>query len=449
MNIVLKNKAKDYFNSEADKIITQISEVKDLPKINNFPSEVYTSHSISKKQIVGEIATGTVDYIGNITSRYFNHEGQFYGLDVEAYAGVKVLANKIVEVKEVKHLLSVEFIENVLFNWLKLQFLEKKTSLKFVDSLYIESESSIMKRAIWIPIANVEVMVPFQVADTEIRPITPEQIEKWKIKSTQNRSKDDFKEPEIILIFDEVKVKYQGYAAVVVSTQAEYGLAKKTAIKKAQQVASIIGVYTGATKYLYAKCSCRIKGTEHVERCVLFSEDKFHISKEREIIDKSASMPWQLTTRAIRTIRKHSLDTISALLVKEHLSDFQASVVNFTILYSKSAYTGDPLEKLVFILSALESLLLKKNKKQYIKQVLANRISKFLTSDSEEREDIKENVRAVYKLRSKYLHYGLTSTHLRQVEIFMQRIWLFFSLLIKQVRVHETKHDFLMKVDNS
>lgn len=449
MNIELKTKAIDYFNSQADKIINQISEVKDLPDENNFPSEVHTSHSITKKQIVGDIATGTVDYMGNIVSRFFDFNGQYYGLDVEAYSSVKVLANKIIAIKEINNLLCVEFIENVLFNWLKQKFLDIKTNLKFVDSLYIESERSIKKRTIWIPIANVEVLVPFQVADTEIRSITPEQIEKWKKKSIQNRGKDDFKESEINLIFDDLKVKVQGYAAVVVSTHAEYGLAKKSAIKKAQQVASILGMYTGATRYLYAKCSCRIKGTEHVEKCMLYSEDKFHIAQAREIIDKTASMPWQLTTRAIRNLRKHSLDTISALLVKEHLTDFQASVLNFTILYSKSAYTGDPLEKLVFILSALESLLLKKNKKQYIKQVLANRISTFLTSDSEKREEIRENVREVYKIRSKYLHHGLNAPYLKQVEIFMNHIWLFFSFLIKQVQIHETKHEFLMQIDNS
>ena len=53
-------------------------------------------------------------------------------------------------------------------------------------------------------------------------------------------------------------------------------------------------------------------------------------------------------------MKKNALDKISGLLATESLNRFEKAILNSILLYSKSAFTADPIEKIVYMLSALD-----------------------------------------------------------------------------------------------
>jgi len=135
------------------------------------------------------------------------------------------------------------------------------------------------------------------------------------------------------------------------------------------------------------------------------------------------------------------------LLDSQERNSFEEKVLNFLFLYSKAAFTNEPIEKVVFILSSLESILLK-NSSEPIQQNFGERLAFFISDESEERKKISQLCREIYSFRSKYIHHGITSGETEIVQDFLIKVWLFFVLLVNQYENFEKKDDFIEHIDD-
>ena len=109
--------------------------------------------------------------------------------------------------------------------------------------------------------------------------------------------------------------------------------------------------------------------------------------------------------------------------------------------------TSEPLEKLVYTLSALETALLK-NENEPIQQNLADRIALFIGDGLEHRKKIVGSVKTVYGIRSKYLHHGNSSSELDELSEFFRYVWVFFVLLLGCTRKYQSKAEFIEAIDD-
>jgi hypothetical protein len=105
------------------------------------------------------------------------------------------------------------------------------------------------------------------------------------------------------------------------------------------------------------------------------------------------------------------------------------------------------MEKVVYILSALESIFLK-NQSEPIQQNLGERMAIFSATELAERKAILRNVRAVYELRSRYLHHGHSSTEIEEIGAFLLNVWVFFVKLVCIRKDFKTKDEFLVCIDD-
>jgi hypothetical protein len=230
--------------------------------------------------------------------------------------------------------------------------------------------------------------------------------------------------------------------------EAEPDQASVYAIEEAQQITSVLGIFSGATLIPDVKCIMTIKGSENIEQATIFFEidkDKFQMSSS--IIDRSPVRYWRLGQNEIIEIRKIGLDKISSLLASESPTNFEKSVLNSVFLYSKSAFTAYPVEKVVYMLSSLESILLK-NENEPIQQNLAERVAVFTARKLEDRKFIIKTIKSVYGLRSGYLHHGHTSSELKLITDFMKQVWVFFLQLLANVERFRTREDFVNAIDD-
>ena len=119
-------------------------------------------------------------------------------------------------------------------------------------------------------------------------------------------------------------------------------------------------------------------------------------------------------------------DNVSELLRLESRSKFQETILNALLLYSRSTREKDLAGRLVYMLVALESVLLK-NDSEPVGQNVGERMAFVRAKTVEKRRAVIRNLKDAYTLRSKFIHHGHTIDELETVRSFMLDVWIFFS----------------------
>lgn len=447
MTINIHPSAADNFNKKADELYDLVKELpQNVAQQESFPSDLHIAGSIIDEDIVGDIKVATSDYQGNTIGRLFNFNGKIYGLDCEDYKRVKSLAERIQSSPGVRTKLSCSFVEEKLFDWISNKYKGLEISQPYMKYLDDEAQAVVKTITSWIPIANLEVQSLFPISNSQVLPLSKEVMDRWesKVGSMAGEHKE-----KVVEHFKQTRKTYQGLASVVTVIEAEPEYAFDYTLEEAQKITSILGIFSGATLIPDIKCVSNIKGSENIaQAAVFFESDKGELgSTTTSILDKASAKYWRLSEKDIVEIRKGGLDKISSLLAADSLNDFEKHVLNSVFLYSKSAFTADPVEKVVYMLSSLESILLK-NENEPIQQNLAERLSVFTAQKLEERKSIIKTIKSVYGVRSRYLHHGHTSSELELISDFMKRVWVFFVQLLANVNRFSSQEEFVSAIDD-
>ena len=164
-------------------------------------------------------------------------------------------------------------------------------------------------------------------------------------------------------------------------------------------------------------------------------------------LDKASAKDWIITESDLQDYGKCGLGVISKIASKDKPTKFESTILNMAFLYSKVAFTSDPLDKLVYILSALESTLLRSDNEP-IQQNIAERIAFFISQEKEERKTIIKNLKYVYGLRSRYLHHGHSTSEIDELSKFFFNVWLFYVKLTANWQTYKDKDEFLNAIDD-
>lgn len=447
MTINIHPSAVENYNKKADDLLDLVDEFPpDNVQQEGFSSELHIAASLTDKDIIGDIEVATSDYRGNTIARFFHFNGKKYGLSEENYKKLKDVAERIQLLPGIRNKLSCSFVEKNLFSWLCNRYKKIETSQFYLEFLTNETRDIVKQTTSWVPIANLEVQSAFPISKSKIIPISKEVMDNWEKNmgalAGENKEK-------VIEYFRQKRKAYQGLAAVVTTIEAEPEYAFDYALEEAQKITSVLGIFSSATLMPDIKCLSNIKGSENMSQATIFFESSNgHLSTTTSrILDKASMKYWRLSQKEIIEIRKVGLDKISSLLTTEPLKGFQESVLNAIFLYSKSAFTSDPVEKVVYILSSLESILLK-NENESIQQNLSERIAIFTAHGLEERKSIIKIIKSIYGVRSRYLHHGHTSLELKLIADFMLKVWLFYMQLLENIDRFSTQEEFVNAIDD-
>jgi len=440
--------AEENINS---KVGALVGEIKAIPMEQHAPekfgSDVHIETTITEKDIIGQLREAASDYRGNTVARYFIFEGGRYGLEKESYRNLIEVAEKIQRMPAFQNRLSQEYIEEIIFGWIKDQFCgDLKDKSSFSSTLKKLSAESVKPVTVYVPIANMIVQRPFSFCNVIICNITKTLIDEMaKVPET---FEDENNRKNAMAFLDRFRKEFQGYAAVRMELNCEAGFASDLAIMTAQKVTSFLSIYSGSVLTPDVKCISKIKGAENLARFTTISkseDDGFSVTEG--ILDKSSMRHWRISESDLDHYAKCGLGILSELSNKERPSEFELLILNASTLYSKAAFTAEPLEKLVYVLSFLESTLLK-SENEPIQQNLAERLAVFISQKLSERKAIVKSVKLVYGLRSKYLHHGHTSSELEGIGEFLVYVWYFYTKLLRVSRAFKNKAQFLEAIDD-
>ena len=158
------------------------------------------------------------------------------------------------------------------------------------------------------------------------------------------------------------------------------------------------------------------------------------------------AMPWNLDRQTISEYKEYGLDVISGLLIAERRTEFQDSLLDSVMIYSKSPLARAAEEKLIYILVALESLLLR-DQNEPVQDNVAARMAYLIKDTADERRRVIGNVKATYAIRSAFIHHG---HGIREGEVlgeFMMSVWELFLRLIENVDRFATRQELIETVE--
>lgn len=439
--------AEENFNFKVYSLIEKIESIPHQGKYNQkFETEVHVSSTITEKDIIGDLQEKSSDYRGNTVARFFIFEGVRYGLENESHKTLVDLAEQIQRLSAFRDRLSHDFIEEAIFKWLKNSFSKNVQEKSFISALIVEAKEAVKPVTVYVPIANMVVQKPFSFCGIVICNITKSLVNEMAATVTSMNNEEQKNNAQAF--FEKFRRDYQGYAAVEVKLDCEPKFANELAIMTAQRVTSFLGIYSGAMLMPDIKCICKIKGTENLAQSTTISIFKSNnISITHGILDRTSMRSWHISEMDIEEYAKCGLGVLSDIAVKEKPTEFESLILNTSTLYSKAAFTAEPLEKLVYILSALESTLLK-NENEPIQQNLAERLAIFTSQELTERKSIVKAVKSVYGLRSRYLHHGHTSGELEGLSEFLLHVWIFYIKLLHASQSFTDKSEFLEAIDD-
>ena len=388
-----------------------------------------------------------VNYRGETKSRYFEFEEQEYGLSGNNHIRLIKIASTIQSLTAFRKICSCEYVQKIIFLWLTQKFCDNEFTIEFTLFFIKNLNSDVIETTIWIPIANLEVETSFKVANSEIRPISKEIIDVWAemfnaVKSDEKQSVDS--------VSHHIRTEFQGLAAVVTTLTAESSYAKQQSIENAQTIISVLSIFSGAELIPDIRFLTNLKGFEHEavsNAFVEFNREQGQVFTFERIAENAATRTMRLSKKDIVELQSIGLSKLSSLLVKDSLSEFEKQVLHSILLYAKAAFTSDPTEKIIYILTSLESLLLKTDTEP-IQHNLSDRFSIFYGKDINEKKKLIKIIKEIYAIRSRYLHHGQSKSELDLISNFLWHVRLFYLRLLHLTESYTSKEQFLTSIDD-
>ncbi len=444
MIIDLHPDASKNFDNKANALLLELTSApKTLYNMAECTSkpDIFVSAHLSEKDVIGEVESSQVDGFGNEVSKYFDAGDVLIGLKEDSYLKLKRLAEDMQRTKALTDRVSITFLIKNIFDWMRKKY-KNCISLSMSEFVLKRCEEEINEFEVWIPVAQLHINSEIKLGKIMFKTITRDLIDSW---SAAYKSKNPAHIVNIERYFDEKRKKIQGYATATIKLCAEPNRAWEIAREESEKAISLLRVFSPACFIPQAVSYCTMYGQQNIQSKLYLT----FANGQRPAIVEGFSSPevklWQLDN-ALFTQIMPCLILLDGVLIKENKTPFQDTSLDALSLYSKSSLFKTIEDKLIYILIALEYMLLK-NENESIMQNIGERIAFFITTNSVERKRIVERTKTIYSLRSKFIHHGQNIDDIQKLQDFMFDAWRFFQNLILNINRFNTKEEFITKIE--
>jgi len=179
----------------------------------------------------------------------------------------------------------------------------------------------------------------------------------------------------------------------------------------------------------------------------LLVKDKKIVAHNAGLTDKSTPV-WNFTVEDQQTFAPE-LQVLHGLLVADKLTDFQEMVLSGLILFSRSFLAKEISDRIIYMLVALESVFLK-DTGEYIQDAISLRMAYMQKLSVADRKQIIADIKAVYKLRSQFVHHGqrVSVDESELLTRFQRHALLSLMALIPLAASSISKADFFNDLEN-
>jgi hypothetical protein len=126
--------------------------------------------------------------------------------------------------------------------------------------------------------------------------------------------------------------------------------------------------------------------------------------------------------------------------------EYEEKLLDSLLIYGRACYQFDQNDKLLQVMTAVEMFALRSDNEP-IQAALADRLAFAISDDADARQQIVQNLRDVYSVRSARAHQGKSISDAETVEKFLANVWGFFLAAIRGVGRYKKRVDFLDYLD--
>jgi hypothetical protein len=162
----------------------------------------------------------------------------------------------------------------------------------------------------------------------------------------------------------------------------------------------------------------------------------------------NSNMLWNIDEKIIEYISSGPFLKVHNLLLSDSLSEYKSKLQSAIMIYSKSVISHEIYDKILYILVAIETMLLKTDTEP-IQQNIGQRLSFLVGNNLDERKKIIKTIKDIYSIRSKYIHHGIIDFEDDELmRNFMNYAWIGFSRMLDNMDKFSTRMEFVEYLDN-
>ena len=155
---------------------------------------------------------------------------------------------------------------------------------------------------------------------------------------------------------------------------------------------------------------------------------------------------WEIADIHRPELDRIGLSDLASFAGSSSASEFERKVIEALLIYNRANISRDPVDKLIYVLVALESMLLQ-NQSEPIQATVGDRLAFVVGKDADERMHVARLVRKCYGVRSRYIHHGQILEEQEPIKKLFIYAWYFFTRLILSHRKFESKDALLNSLD--
>ena len=380
------------------------------------------------------------DVEGRRVFSFIRKDGAAYGLDEDAYAELQPVTESVLKSEWARRTLSRGFVNKTLIEWLQANFGAQETS-GLAETIADESRKAVRPLELWVPIAHLEIAVPFAVGPAEVSTITKAMLDELEAKAISFAQQQ---RESIVKLYDDLRQRMQGFAAVVIRSNSEAGKLEEDGEAVARIVVAFLRYFSPAAVSFPDASANALLGSELVPTSHLLILGEGTFSYKHAIRGRYPG--WGISEATLREMRP-ILDAIGTLVRPEGLSAFAGAARSSLLLFSSGTTYSNPIERLSYTLSSLEAVLLR-HSAEPVEFSVAERMGFLLTSDRTERENITRSVREAYRLRARQDISPLAPPTMNSVALFLRRAHRVIGIALGNVDQFETVSDFVGAIEN-
>lgn len=433
------------FDRRGIRLLDDLERVEQLEQANrlSFQPNIYVSQRIELDADCGFVLEEANLWTGKRGVIFFRLENGFAKLKAQHADDFRGLVQSVVSCRALEGKVTEEFIGGRLIEWLAESANGRATEqlTQFLERVVAEA---VKVWEVWIPIANMYVESDLRLGEVTFRTITPEFLERRDEGYLSGTSKKE-SEADVRSRLARDREELQGLAAGVVKLEAESGAAHKKALAAVEESLAILRVCHPANRSWSVGSRCLPLGSEHDDTFWAIGLQDGSIVNEVRALRWLPSDRWLLSNEEIKKLQFY-VQPVRELLEQSAPTPFQEAIRSSLSLYSRSNVETDTADKLVYILVALETLLLR-NSQEMVQQNVAERFAFLSADEAPDRIECAKNLKDAYGLRSRYLHHGHKPQDVVVLESFFPRAWEFFLRLPEMHKAYRDKEELVADIE--
>jgi len=414
-----------------------------VPGERGFRPDIFPVFHIPEQDIIGEVVEvhSVVDGSGEEVGRFFQQSNPKVGLVGEGFRALTELAQRMQKTEPLQDTTSFGFIRDTAFEWLEGRYKNTRDD-PFSEFVLRKAEQEIKDFKIWIPLHRTYLESSLPMGPVVFRTVTREMMD----ESQANIPKTD---PEtaaaIQFAFARDRSAIQGSAAAAIEVRAERSRALEVAREHAENAAALLRFLSAANWTPKLRSYCTPLGSENVRRrAELFLQGDSIMTYSRGVLDSGDA--WVLSNSYLANF-PGVVGRLSALSGERNKTAFQQNLYDALLIYSRNSVAIEPADKLVYILVALESMLLR-NENEPLGKNIGERMAFLVGNSLESRKAVASNAAETYRLRSSFIHHGNSVTDLEVLSAFMLNAWTCFTVLLENANRFETRDQLIAALED-